>query len=219
MSSSSRQGLLQNQKRAISILCGKKVLYTQHNPRELNSLSTQRIIRASYRTIFVYEPINLPDNGIYLPAYIPADDHSELAIELENKLRHFEKIIVSVSSFSGKSDTMQDLYGFDIILEAINNINLPYNCALVLVDSNGKLEKNYRIKIDRIKKDRGVNIFYINYDINFQKLLSISDIFIRATRTDGDALSVREALNNGNTVLASDCVMRPAGCFDSSSFC
>ena len=40
---------------------------------------------------------------------------------------------------------------------------------------------------------------------------SANVIYLRPTRTDGDAVSVREALDRGVPVLASDCVIRPAG--------
>jgi glycogen synthase len=39
-----------------------------------------------------------------------------------------------------------------------------------------------------------------------------SDVFVRATRADGDALSVREALALGRGVVASDVGHRPPGC-------
>jgi glycosyltransferase involved in cell wall biosynthesis len=38
-----------------------------------------------------------------------------------------------------------------------------------------------------------------------------SDIFIRATNTDGDSISVREALSMGTSVVASDASPRPKG--------
>jgi glycosyltransferase involved in cell wall biosynthesis len=43
-------------------------------------------------------------------------------------------------------------------------------------------------------------------------VLAAADVFVRPTRADGDALSVREALALGCTVVASDVGHRPAGC-------
>jgi glycosyltransferase involved in cell wall biosynthesis len=43
-------------------------------------------------------------------------------------------------------------------------------------------------------------------------VIAASDIFVRATRADGDALSVREALALGRNVVASDVGHRPSGC-------
>lgn len=42
-------------------------------------------------------------------------------------------------------------------------------------------------------------------------LVSIADVFVRPTRADGDAISVREALALGTPVVASDAAARPAG--------
>ncbi|MGC3996224.1 MAG: glycosyltransferase [Anaeromyxobacter sp.] len=43
-------------------------------------------------------------------------------------------------------------------------------------------------------------------------VLAAADVFVRATRVDGDALTVREALALGCRVVASDVGHRPAGC-------
>jgi glycogen synthase len=43
-------------------------------------------------------------------------------------------------------------------------------------------------------------------------VISLCDVFVRATRADGDALSVREALALGCAVVASDGGHRPPGC-------
>jgi glycogen synthase len=43
-------------------------------------------------------------------------------------------------------------------------------------------------------------------------VIARADVFVRATRADGDALSVREALALGRAVVASDVGHRPPGC-------
>jgi glycogen(starch) synthase len=43
-------------------------------------------------------------------------------------------------------------------------------------------------------------------------VIASCDVFVRPTRADGDALSVREALALGRTVVASDAGHRPPGC-------
>jgi glycosyltransferase involved in cell wall biosynthesis len=42
-------------------------------------------------------------------------------------------------------------------------------------------------------------------------VVEAADVFVRATRADGDALSVREAIHLGTTVVASDAAPRPDG--------
>lgn len=46
----------------------------------------------------------------------------------------------------------------------------------------------------------------------FVAVLDTTDVFVRATETDGDAVTVREALALDCTILASDCVARPSEC-------
>jgi glycosyltransferase involved in cell wall biosynthesis len=48
-------------------------------------------------------------------------------------------------------------------------------------------------------------------DLSFVRLVEAADVMIRPTLTDGDALSVREALHMGKPVIASDIVSRPDG--------
>ncbi len=47
--------------------------------------------------------------------------------------------------------------------------------------------------------------------LSFVRLAEAADVMIRPTLTDGDALSVREALHVGKSVIASDAVSRPDG--------
>ena len=47
---------------------------------------------------------------------------------------------------------------------------------------------------------------------NMGALWERADIYIRPTRTDGDSVAVREALDAGVKVVASDVCKRPEGC-------
>ena len=47
--------------------------------------------------------------------------------------------------------------------------------------------------------------------LSFARLIAQSDIVLRPTCTDGDALTIREALDLNKPVVASDVVGRPAG--------
>lgn len=207
---------LSNPKKILIARCsrffGKKVFYTQHNPRELNLPSTKLIIKIASKTIFVFNPGNIPSNGLVIPAFIHSDDSRSLPNFLVEKLKQYKHVIVSVSSYSGKSGVTEDIYGFDIILDAVKNLPSSNDTTLILVDSNEILKDHYSKLIHDIEQLTGIKIIYIGYDINFPKLLSLSDVFIRATRSDGDSISVREALDASVPVLASDCVARPEGC-------
>ncbi len=193
-------------------LSGKRVLYTIHNQRDLKSFSNRMMIKLSYKTIFVADPGVLPLNGMIIPAYLHPPKTSLLPEKLREELQKYSKVIVSLSTLSGKVNTQDDIYGFDIILEAISISSFRNDTIIVLVDTNGKLGKAYSNRISELEKEKGVRILYYDKEINFPDLLSKSAVFIRATRSDGDAVSVREALYLGIPVIASDCVERPEGC-------
>jgi hypothetical protein len=55
------------------------------------------------------------------------------------------------------------------------------------------------------------NFLLIHQELSFIKVMEYSDIIVRATNTDGDSLTVREALFLGKRVIASDIVKRPTG--------
>jgi glycosyltransferase involved in cell wall biosynthesis len=193
-------------------LSGKKVLYTIHNQRDLKSFANRMMMKLAYKTIFVADPGVLPLNGIIIPAYIHPPKTALLPDDLREELQKYSKAIVSLSTFSGKVNTQEDLYGFDIILDAISASSLRNDTIIILVDAKGKLRSKYSKRISELEKEKGVRILYYDKEINFPDLLSKSAVFIRATRSDGDAVSVREALYLGIPVIASDCVERPAGC-------
>jgi glycosyltransferase involved in cell wall biosynthesis len=56
------------------------------------------------------------------------------------------------------------------------------------------------------------NVFFLNYSHDFVDVIKTCDAFIRATTTDGDSLSVQEAMYLGKDVIASDVIDRPKGC-------
>jgi glycosyltransferase involved in cell wall biosynthesis len=195
---------------------GKKVFYTQHNPREQHTEETKKMILLSEVVLFVFDPGTLPPNGRVLTAYLPPTGGPAAPAVLPDEPEPYDRVIVSLSSFSG-SEADEDTYGFDRVIDAYSRLAPGHAAALVLVDTNGKLKKRYAPAIDAINGGVSGKIFFITTEIDFPALLARASLFVRATRTDGDSLSVREALAAGIPVLASDCVKRPEGCILFSS--
>ena len=69
--------------------------------------------------------------------------------------------------------------------------------------------EKYKRKIAEYHLEK--NILIWEESLSFVRLILESDLVLRATNTDGDALSLREALFFEKTVIASDVVDRPAG--------
>jgi hypothetical protein len=97
-----------------------------------------------------------------------------------------------------------EIYGISGLISVFEE--LP-EVGLVFSDPTG----NYR----RYLTARGVrvpgNVLVVDREHEFVSVLERVDGLIRATTTDGDSLSVREALFLGKSVVASDCVDRPEG--------
>jgi glycosyltransferase involved in cell wall biosynthesis len=98
-------------------------------------------------------------------------------------------------------------YGFGLLVQAISELREkhPRLGCVVMGDSESRPEGLPQ------------HIFAIG-DVKHESCLAViarSDIFVRATFSDGDAISVREAIALGTPVVASDVVRRPAGtlCF------
>jgi hypothetical protein len=94
-----------------------------------------------------------------------------------------------------------EIYSLSLLLDIFKELN---QFGLIISDPSGKNFKEYS---DRISK----NVMFINSPHSFLGVLNKSDCLIRATTTDGDSLSVKEALYIGKPVICSDCIDRPFG--------
>ncbi|TDE11599.1 glycosyltransferase [Dyadobacter psychrotolerans] len=96
----------------------------------------------------------------------------------------------------------REIYGISDLVTRFSTIP---GAALVVCDSS---EKYIDVHLNHIPE----NILFLKGEHDFCNILWMSDGFIRNTTTDGDSISIREALHYGVTVFATDCVTRPAGC-------
>ena len=76
--------------------------------------------------------------------------------------------------------------------------------ALIISDPSG----NYSNFLNELRISIPKNVKLISHPHDSIPILTNTDCYIRATTTDGDSLSVKEALYYGIPVLASDCVSR-----------
>ncbi|KAB0489594.1 glycosyltransferase [Pseudomonas psychrophila] len=160
--------------------------------------------------------VNIAKQVLY-PAFIPPlDVLGDLPIELSAfiasaKLQH--KKIASSNAFRIVEHNRQDLYGLDLCIDAFSKKEISESAVLVFSISDPstnlkKIECYLKIIAERKLED----VIYLQLgSINFYALLQSSDISIRATNTDGDALSIRESLFLNKPCIASDCTNRPEG--------
>ncbi|MBU6134390.1 glycosyltransferase [Clostridium tertium] len=159
----------------------------------------------------------------HIPAYInPTIEENE-----ENKIPEYVYSFMKRSKFLISANgaitfnNNEDLYGLDILIELMSlikydypNINLIF-CVLAKDRQTEKEKKYYEgLKNSIINNELSERILlYEVENTEFYPILRRSDIFIRPTNTDGDAVSIREALYFNIPCLASDAVIRPKDVF------
>jgi glycogen(starch) synthase len=108
----------------------------------------------------------------------------------------------------------QDLYGFDLFVEAAAVVRARYPQAgfiflLPRVGDVGVAEAALA-RAEALGVRDAIHV--VGEPLaDAASLWGRGDVFVRPSRDDGDALSIREALDLGVPVLASDAVPRPAG--------
>ena len=143
-----------------------------------------------------------------LPAYIPT--YLEKSVYLDSKVKEFRKEYNKILISSGYG---VPLYGFDKIIPLINfQSEFEDEIGLIICLYN-TYDESYIEKIQsQISDQNRVIIFKDLSPEEFSFLLKSSDVYVRATDRDGDAVAIREANHFNIPVLASDVVQRPVYC-------
>lgn len=149
-------------------------------------------------------PAFIPPTGV--PSPLPDGIREFIAASRAN-----DKVIACTNAFRLVTNEGVDLYGIDLCLHLFRNSDISSRCSLVCVISDPSVNKDlidsYQEFILEHKLCRSI---YLQLGpIDFCSLLISSDFSIRATNTDGDALSIRESIHFQKPCIASDCVDRP----------
>lgn len=153
------------------------------------------------------------------------------------KAKELNKNAIKVSAFIPPSQTYIDNNIYNIILNFVSYFEFSFctNAYTTTIDKNGievygitnickifqQKEKwalvlsdpsgDYTRFFNKNKIGITQNILIVNYPHYFMTVLDLCDAYIRATSTDGDSISVNEALYLKKQVVASDCTSRPDG--------
>ena len=160
--------------------------------------------------------VSVPEEKILiLPAFIPpilSNRESTLSpLILEFITNH--NPIISANASKIELDKGVDIYGIDLCVECCINLKNRFNDLgfIICISEIGDLNYFNYLK-RRIKLlDMENSVLFITTSTPFYPILKKSLIFIRPTTTDGDALSIREAIYFRIPVIASDCIERPDG--------
>jgi glycosyltransferase involved in cell wall biosynthesis len=218
------------------LLRGKKVVMTLHNQQAGSEIwqSVSWLERLASQWLFRHPRVGwvavsqevkrqLTEKGVpparilVAPAYIPPRDDADES-SLPAHVREFLSAHSPVLSTYAWKLTIDeqgvDMYGLDHCIEMIGALkadfpNIGLGILLPLVTEAGYFrDLKARIAASGIED----NVLFITEPLDEAHLLwRASDVFVRATNTDGDAISVREALSLRVPVVASDASARPDG--------
>lgn len=147
-------------------------------------------------------------NTKLISAFIPPIDAENLNSLHRDQINN---LIINVKLLfcSNAYDLVYDKFGREIygILPLVELFNLNPSIGLIISDPKG----SYMSYFNRNKFTLGNNITILTGEHPFFEVLKLSDCYIRNTTTDGDSLSINEALYFGINVIATNCVDRPEG--------
>ena len=148
-------------------------------------------------------------NTVMISAFIPPFDINPLNEGLRQTLIGFRskyQYLFCTNSWRLTFDKDgKEIYG---ISGLIANISRMSQSALVISDPSGTNKNFFEKQLQKIPE----NILFITAEHDFWNILAFSDAFIRNTTTDGDSISIHEALLLAVPVFASANASRPAGC-------
>lgn len=213
-----------------------KIIYYDHNFRRLESWNTiQRKIFNIFlskvdelwvveNNVLDYYKLNAqktPRKTIVKNAYLePIREDKLISLFFEDnkiitafKKSHEPIVHANASSLLIYKDI--DLYGIDLLVALIKDLRslYPKIGLIVAIGSFENLTYLNSLKNEIEKSNLTHNILLTEVKGESWPIYTFADIFIRPTFSDGDSLSIREALDLNCTTLASDCVLRPKGCF------
>lgn len=205
---------------------GLRVLLTLHSFRPLTNPRTRWLARSTLRradgVVAVSEEVRArclesgarPEQVRVQYAYL--DPLPAAGAPLPPQVLDFlsaHRPVLCASAFQLRFHDGLDLYGLDLLIDLAQGLrDVHPQAGLVFVLPETGLPDYLaacRARLTALGLDGHVLIFPGKLD--FPALLRRVDLLVRPTTTDGDSLSLREALFVGCRVLASDAAPRPAG--------
>jgi len=163
--------------------------------------------------------IGLPLKTIIRHAFLPPILEEEQALptglrDFINRQKAAGRFLICANASRLDRFNNQDVYGLDMCIELAALLKekgipatLVFNVAEI--DKYEADYKRYEARIAQLKLEDTIRL--ISQKLSFVRLMEESDLVLRPTNTDGDALTVREGLMLKKPVIASDVVTRPEG--------
>jgi len=152
-----------------------------------------------------------------IPAFIPPTPDETDIKQLPgifNQIRKTHKFLITANAFKISFFNNEDLYGIDLSIELmkklVKNGYKDIGFIYVIPDIG---DYDYYQKMQNLIKQYNLEDYFHFYteSVAYPAVINMCDLFIRPTNTDGDALSIREAISLKKPAIASDVCKRPEG--------
>lgn len=163
----------------------------------------------------------LIENGITIdiyeiPTFIPPTVKEQEIKEISKDVWNFindHKPLISANASNIVFYNEQDLYGIDMCIDLCANLKKVYPQIgfIFSIPSINNYEYYKALKQRIIKNGVEDSFLFLTKPYQLYPILMKSDVFVRPTNTDGDAISIREALYFKIPTVVSDVVPRPEG--------
>jgi glycosyltransferase involved in cell wall biosynthesis len=213
-------------------LISYRIYYTVHNPRLfqnkngiaiflinkfIEKIDCLVLVSKDLIKDFKRNKVRLPKKVFVCNAFLPPPEEDEPGIidtysaqTLDFVSNHKPLIIANASRICFYNDI--DLYGLDLCIELSAVLKKKYpKIGLLFSLANENVNSDYIEKKKRRISELDIeeNFFFMTGQKELWPLYKRADIGVRPTATDGDAVSIREALCFKTPVVASDVVSRP----------
>ena len=178
----------------------------------LNSFDVIICVKKGDKEYLKAKGVNKP--VLEVPAFIfPFDDELTIIPKYILDFISSKKFVISANASLIQFYDHKDLYGIDMCIDLIEMLNAnkkDIGMVFCLPSINDALYFN---KLQNLIIDKGIerNFLFVNEKIELYPIIQRSQLFLRPTNTDGDAVSIREALLYKTPTIASDICVRPKG--------
>ena len=176
------------------------------------------LVNEQLRAYHAWHGYELPPVTVVEPAFLPPplDEEAEIrATYYPETLRFVEtkRPLLVVNAFQITFHEGVDLYGIDLCIALIDEIRKEHPGAGLLIALAEVGDPSYFATLQSEISQRGLDahVHFMTGQRQLWPLLKAATVLLRPTTTDGDAVSIREALYFGRQVVASDVVVRPEG--------
>jgi glycosyltransferase involved in cell wall biosynthesis len=211
-----------------------ELIFTDHNPRLfINRRKIEKwILKQFFKKLdclivvkehvldgYRENSISLPEKLLIQNAFLPPPFEEEADI-IETYSEETKKFIfnhdpfIVANAFEIVFYDGVDLYGLDMCIKLTYELKKDFpNIGFLYAIANEKANSAYLKKMIQAIRHLGIekHFHFLTGQKELWPLFKKADLSIRPTFSDGDALSIREALHFGCPVIASDKVPRPEG--------